>query len=195
MKIEPVVLFGRAVRLEPLTRDHVDAMLPVALEAGLWQHTISRIENRSDLVGYVEEALVEQESGSGLPFVTIAAATGEVIGSTRFGNIVTRFLRAEIGWTWVSERWQRTAANTEAKLLMLRHAFDVWGMRRVEFKTSARNDRSRAALLRLGATQEGILRHHMTHADGTLRDSVYFSILRDEWPAVSARLIDRLDRS
>lgn len=195
LRIEPVVLFGRAVRLEPLTLAHVDAVLPIALQPALWQHTVSRIGNRQDLLAYVDEALAEQKAGSSLPFATIAAATGEVIGSTRFGNIVPQFQRAEIGWTWVGEAWQRTAVNTEAKLLMLQHAFEAWEFRRVEFKTSARNAKSRQALLRLGAVEEGTLRQHMTHADGTMRDSVYYSILRDEWPAVKARLIERLDRA
>ena len=194
-RIEPVVLFGRAVRLEPLTAAHVDAVFPVAIQPALWQHTVSRIESREDLLAYVDEALSEQQAGSSLPFATIAAATGEVIGSTRFGNIVPRFRRAEIGWTWIGEAWQRTAVNTEAKLLMLQHAFETWDFRRVEFKTSARNAKSRQALLRLGAVEEGTLRQHMTHADGTPRDSVYYSILRDEWPTVKARLIGRLDRA
>lgn len=191
--MEPVVLFGRVIRLEPLTLEHIDAMLPVALEPGLWLHTVSRIESREHLAQYVETALAEQKAGVALPFVTIAAATGAVIGSTRFGNISAEFRRVEIGWTWLSEAWQRTAANSEAKLLMLRHAFETWDARRVEFKTSARNAKSRAALLRIGAVEEGILRHHMTHADGTPRDSVYYSILRDEWPGVKARLMERLD--
>ena len=194
MIIEPVVLFGRVIRLEPLTRDHVDQMLPVALEPDLWRHTTNRIENRAELERYVEAALAEQQSGTSLPFATIAAATGQVIGSTRFGNLSTEFRRAEIGWTWLSVSWQRTAANTEAKFLMLRHAFETWNARRVEFKTSARNTKSRTALLRIGAVEEGVLRHHMTHADGTPRDSVYYSIIHDEWPAVKSRLIERLDR-
>lgn len=153
-----------------------------------------RIESREDLQRYVDAAFAEQRAGTALPFATVAARTGEVIGTTRFANMSTEFLRAEIGWTWLGGQWQRTAANTEAKLLMLRHAFESWGTRRVEFKTSARNAKSRAALLRIGAVEEGVLRHHMTHADGTPRDSVYYSIIRDEWPGVKARLIERLDR-
>lgn len=193
MNPEPVMLFGRVIRLEPLAREHVDAMLPAALEPALWLHTTNRIEDRADLVRYIDAAIAERAAGTGIPFATVVAATGEVIGSTRFGNIVPEYWRAEIGWTWLAGKWQRTAANTEAKLLMLQHAFETWGMRRIEFKTSARNDKSRAALLRLGAVEEGILRRHMTHADGSSRDSVYFSIISEEWPAVKARLMARLD--
>ena len=119
--------------------------------------------------------LSEQRAGTALPFATVARATGAVIGSTRFGNAAPEHRRVEIGWTWLAPRWQRTAANTEAKYLMLRHAFEVWHCNRVEFKTSALNERSRAAIRRIGATEEGIFRRHMVNEDGSLRDSVFFS--------------------
>jgi RimJ/RimL family protein N-acetyltransferase len=191
--IEPVVLSGNVIRLEPLRLDHVEQLLFVGLDPELWRWTTTQIATRADLERYVQDALAEQAAGSALPFATIEAASGRAIGSTRFGNIVAQFKRCEIGWTWVTPELQRTAVNTEAKLLMLSHAFETWGFRRVEFKTSTRNEKSRNALLRLGAIQEGIFRQHMTHADGSLRDTVYFSIVREEWPAIRARLRARLD--
>jgi RimJ/RimL family protein N-acetyltransferase len=143
---------------------------------------------------YLDTALVARDVGTAVPFATVARETGEVIGSTRFGAIAPEHGRVELGWTWIARPWQRTAVNTEAKWLMLRHAFEVWGCTRVEFKTDGRNARSRAAILRLGATEEGVLRRHTRTAAGYLRDTVYFSILEDEWPAVSDRLQARLVR-
>jgi RimJ/RimL family protein N-acetyltransferase len=190
--LAPTTLEGPTIRLEPLTLDHVDALLVVALDPELWRLTVSAVSPRADLEEYVNEALAEEKMGTALPFVTVLRATGQVIGSTRFGNAVPAHRRVEIGWTWLGRPWQRSGANREAKYLMLRHAFDQWGCLRVEFKTSALNQRSRTALLGLGAVEEGILRHHMINADGSLRDSVYFSILSEEWPAVRRRLEERL---
>jgi RimJ/RimL family protein N-acetyltransferase len=124
--------------------------------------------------------------------VTTERATGRVIGSTRFANIDWEHRRAEIGWTWLNPRWWRTPINTEAKYLMLRHAFEEWKCIRVELKTAAKNARSRAAIARIGGKEEGTLRHHMIQPDGSYRDSVYFSILDDEWPDVKQRLEARL---
>jgi RimJ/RimL family protein N-acetyltransferase len=144
---------------------------------------------------YVEQALTEQKAGTALPFATVERATGRVIGSSRFGNYVEPHRRIEIGWTWISPPWQRTAVNTEAKLLMLTHAFETLNCRRVELKTSAVNARSRAAMLRIGAIEEGTLRQHMINPDGSSRDSVYFSILDGEWPTAKERLRGMLNRS
>jgi RimJ/RimL family protein N-acetyltransferase len=190
--LAPATLEGPTIRLEPLTLDHLDALLVVALDPELWRLTVSAVSDRADLEEYVNEALAEQKVGTALPFVTVLRATGQVIGSTRFGNAVPAHRRVEIGWTWLGRPWQRSGANREAKYLMLRHAFEQWGCLRVEFKTSALNRQSRTALLGLGAVEEGILRHHMINADGSLRDSVYFSILSEEWPAVRRRLEERL---
>ena len=195
MNIASVILEGRIVRLEPMALDHVDALCRVGLDSSLWALTTTRVETRDDMRRYVETALAEQAAGSALPFVTIARATGEVIGSTRFANVAHEHARAEIGWTWITPRWQRTAVNTEAKFLMLRHAFEHMGCRRVELKTNALNARSRTAMLRMGATEEGTFRRHMINADGSPRDSVYFSVIADEWPAVSARLEGMLART
>jgi N-acetyltransferase len=194
MAWSPVVLEGTVVRLEPLTLHHLDALCAVGLEPSLWALTTSRIATRGDMQRYVEAALDEQAVGSALPFATVERATNTVVGSTRYGNIVPQHRRAEIGWTWIAPRWQRTAVNTEAKYLMLRHAFDVMACRRVELKTSALNARSRAAMLRIGATEEGTLRRHMVQPDGSARDSVYFSVIDEEWPAVRERLEEMLRR-
>jgi len=177
-----------------LTLHHVDGLSTVALDPELWRLTVSAVLTRADLEEYVHEALAEQQAGTALPFVTMLRATGQVIGSTRFGNAVPVHRRVEIGWTWLGRPWQRSGANREAKYLMLRHAFEHWGCLRVEFKTSALNQGSRNALIGIGAVEEGILRHHMINADGSLRDSVYFSILSEEWPVVRRRLEERLMR-
>lgn len=191
--LTPRTLEGPTLRLEPLTPGHVDGLCAAGLDPELWRLTVSRVASRADMERYLGEALDEQARRVALPFATIERATGRVIGSTRFGNAAPAHRRVEIGWTWLGRPWQRTGANTEAKYLMLQHAFEVWDCLRVEFKTSTRNDRSRAALLRIGAQEEGILRRHMVNEDGSLRDSVYFSIISDEWPYVKRRLAERLD--
>jgi RimJ/RimL family protein N-acetyltransferase len=194
LRVEPVTLAGRHVRLEPLSRAHLDALWEAAADPDLWRHTLTRIANREDLSAYVEAALADQARGTALPFATVDLASGRVAGSTRFANASPVDRRVEIGYTFVARPFQRTAVNTEAKLLMLRHAFDVWGCVRVELKTAARNARSRAAIRRLGAVEEGILRRHARMHDGTWRDTVFHAILDHEWPAVRARLEERLAR-
>lgn len=188
MDLSPATLTGTVVRLEPLSLRHLDGLAAVGLDPALWTHTQHDLRTRDDLRAYVEEALAEQRAGTALPFAIVEHGTGTVVGSTRFGNAVPEHRRVEIGWTWIAPAWQRSAVNTEAKYLMLRHAFEHMGARRVELKTSAHNLRSRQAMLRIGATEEGILRQHMIRPDGSNRDSVYFSILDREWPAVKARL-------
>ena len=188
VNLTPTTLDGPKIRLEPLTLDHLDGLSGVAYDPELWRLTVSGVATRADLEAYVNEALSDQQAGTALPFVTVLKATNQAIGSTRFGNAVPAHRRVEIGWTWIGRPWQRSGANREAKYLMLRHAFEQWECLRVEFKTSALNQRSRNALLGIGAVEEGILRHHMINANGSLRDSVYFSILSEEWPAVRRRL-------
>ncbi len=190
----PTVLDGDHVRLEPLTHGHLDALAEVALDPALWAWTASTVRSRADLEVYVDTALAARDAGTALPFATVHRASGRVVGSTRFGAYVAAHRRVEIGWTFVAAPWQRSAVNTEAKLLMLRHAFGTLGLNRVEWKTDALNARSRAAILRLGATEEGTLRHHMVVTDGRVRDTVYFSVTAPEWPAVEARLVERLAR-
>jgi RimJ/RimL family protein N-acetyltransferase len=194
MRVKPVTLEGRVVRLEPLTLDHLDGLCLVGLDEDLWRLTVTQVRTRDNLHRYLETALTEQAQGVSLPFATLDRATGRPIGSTRFGNIDHHHRRVEIGWTWLGRAWQRTPANTEAKLLMLQHAFEELGCIRVEFKTDVLNERSRRALLRIGAKEEGILRQHLVTESGRLRDSVYFSILDREWPAVRAALEARLKR-
>jgi RimJ/RimL family protein N-acetyltransferase len=188
MNLAPATLEGRVVRLEPLGLRHLDALCAVGLEPSLWAFTTMQIATPEQMRGYVETALAEQRAGTALPFATVERAGGTVVGTTRFANAVHEHARVEIGWTWIAPRWQRTGVNTEAKLLMLRHAFEVLRVRRVELKTSALNLRSRAAMLRIGATEEGTLRKHMINADGSARDSVYFSITDDDWVTVRPRL-------
>jgi len=190
--VKPTVLEGRVVRLEPLSLSHHEGLCQVGLDEGLWGFTTSLVKTPDDLRRYIETALAWQRAGTALPFATVHREAGQVVGSTRFANIDSANRRLEIGWTWVARPWQRTAVNTEAKYLMLRHAFEDLGAIRVEFKTDALNQRSRVALLRIGARQEGIFRHHMVLESGRIRDSVYFSIIDDEWPEVKASLEARL---
>jgi N-acetyltransferase len=190
--IGSITLEGRHVRLEPLEPHHADVLIDVALDPRIWEFTSSMLRNADEVRKYIETALDWQQAGTAVPFVTMDRATGRVIGSTRFENIHVANRRAEIGWSWLNPKWWRTAINTEAKYLMLGHAFEQWKCIRVEFKAAANNQRSRNAILRLGATEEGTLRRHMIASDGSYRDSVYFSILDDEWPEVKRRLEERL---
>lgn len=192
--LDPVTLAGRHVRLEPLSPEHLPALCEVGLDPELWRWTLGVIRTPEEMRAYVEAALRERDAGRALPFATVDAASGRAVGSTRFANASAADGRVEIGWTWLGRAWQRTPANTEAKYLMLRHAFETLGCVRVELKTDALNARSRAAILRLGAVEEGVLRRHMRSQNGRMRDSVYFSILDDEWPAVRAGLEAKLAR-
>ena len=189
------VLTGRQVRLEPLSLKHLDGLCAIGLDAPLWQWTTNRLRDREEMRDYIETALDEQQRGVSLPFATLLTATGQTVGSTRFANMDLKNRRVEIGWTWIGVPWQRTAVNTEAKYLMLCHAFETLGCQRVEFKTDALNSRSRQAILRLGAKEEGVLRRHMVTYSGRLRDTGYFSIRDDEWPSVKARLQAKLQLS
>lgn len=189
------VLTGRTVRLEPLGPEHAAGVAAVGLDPELWRITMIRLETPADVDRYIATAVEEREAGAGVPFATVLQADGQVVGSTRFGAIVPEHRRAEIGWTWIARPWQRSAVNTEAKYLMLRHAFEVWNLVRVEFKTDVLNAASRDAILRLGAKEEGIFRKHQRAPGPRWRDSVYFSIIDDEWPAVKAGLEAKLART
>jgi RimJ/RimL family protein N-acetyltransferase len=192
--LAPAVLEGRHVRLEPLALDHLTDLLDVGLDPDLWRWSPDRIEAADDLRRYLARALAERERGEALPFAIVERAGGRAIGATRYANAAPEHRRIEIGWTWIGRAWQRTAVNTETKWLMLRHAFETLGCLRVELKTDALNVRSRAAILGIGATEEGTLRSHMVTHDGRFRDSVYFSVLASEWPRVRAGLEARLER-
>jgi RimJ/RimL family protein N-acetyltransferase len=189
LKVAAVTLAGRRVRMEPLDLSrHWDGLCAIGLDPDLWRWTINVCETPERLREYLETALEEQRQGRSLPFATIDLASGAVAGCTRFGNIDTHHRKAEIGWTWVGRPYQRSHVNTEAKLLLLTHAFETWGCVRVELKTNALNRRSRDAMLRIGCVEEGVLRQHMISDNGTRRDTVYYSILDREWPAVKERL-------
>jgi len=190
---EPVTLAGRHVRLVPLEREHADALWEVADDERLWHWIPFPVRTRSDLEAYVDLALEGRAAGSMLPFVTIEADGGRVVWSTRFGNIVPADYRVEIGWTWVGVPLQRSAINSEAKLLMLDHAFGAWHCHRVEFKTDSLNEQSRGGLLGIGATFEGIFRNHMVTHTGRMRHSAWYSITDDDWPGVRARLVERIE--
>lgn len=194
MNIDPLVLEGRDVRLEPLSLAHHAALCEVGLDEELWRWTLTVIRTPEEMRSYIETALEEQAKGLSLPFATIEQASGRVVGSTRYGNIDQANRHLEIGWTWIGRNWQRTPVNTEAKYLMLRHAFETLGCIRVEFKTDSLNEKSRRALLRIGAKEEGTFRNHMITATGRIRHSVYFSIIDSEWPIVKADLEEKLAR-
>ena len=196
MKIEPVTLCGSTVRLEPLTLDHTAALARVGLEPVLWRWVPTRMQTPEDMQAYVLTAIDEQRRGVSLPFVIIDQASDQVIGSTRYANIEASHRRLEIGWTWLTAGHQRSGANTEAKLLLLTHAFDVLGAIRVELKTDSLNEKSRTAIARLGAMEEGTFRNHMIiPATGRVRHTVYYSIVDSEWQAIKANLVARLHRA
>jgi len=193
-RVEPVTLEGRIVRLEPLSLAHVPGLAEVGLDPAIWRLTIARPTSEAELRTWAGTALRAREAGTEMPFATVEAATGRPIGSSRYMNIVLEHRRLEIGWTWLGPPWQRTGANREAKLLMLTHAFEVLGCRRVEFKTDSTNEASRTALLGIGATFEGIFRKHMVMPGDGVRHSAWYSVVDDEWPAVKARLEESLRR-
>src|SRR6266849_5214648 len=192
MVVAPVLLEGVHVRLEPLAKAHLTGLAEVGLDEELWRWIPTVVRTHEEMKAYIEMALDEQERGMSLPFAIVDKATGRAIGRTRYGNIDRAHHRVEIGWTWLAREWQRTAMNTEAKYLLLKHAFETLGCMRVELKTDSLNERSRAAILRIGAREEGIFRNHMITASGRIRHSVYYSIIDSEWPAVRAKLEAKL---
>ncbi len=192
----PLTLEGSVVRLEPIRPDHAQLFWQVSRDAldDIFRWIPYRMKTPEDIRLVVEKALAEQQRGESVVFATVERGSGQVIGSTRFMNIDRANRRMEIGSTWIAPAWQRTAVNTEAKYLMLRHAFEVWQCMRVELKTDALNQKSRNAILRIGAKEEGTLRRHVITWTGRVRDSVYFSILDSEWPEVKAKLEAMLAR-
>jgi RimJ/RimL family protein N-acetyltransferase len=194
MELEPVTLEGAHVRLEPLAESHFQGLSEVALDPDLWRLIPITIRTPEELKASIDAMLAAQAAGTTLPFVTIERSSQRVIGATRFMNIDFANRRLEIGGTWIAKSWQRTAINTEAKYLMLRHAFETLGCVRVELKTDALNGKSRNAILRIGAKEEGTLRRHTLTWTGRMRDTVYFSILDSEWPEVKAGLEAKLTR-
>lgn len=181
-------LTGSHIRLRPLQADDAGALVRAASDGELWKLTFTIVPSAETIAGYIASALEGRASGTVMPFATEVIATGDVIGSTRFWKIDPQNRKLEIGHTWLAASWQRTVANTEAKYLMLRHAFDVLDCVRVQFSTDENNTKSRNAILRLGAKQEGIVRHERIMPNGVKRNSVRFSIIDDEWPEVRKAL-------
>lgn len=189
-----LVLRGRHAELRPLTEADLDGLAEVGLDASIWRWMPEPVRSRDELLNWIQSAIADREAGIAMPFTVRSASDGRIAGTTRFGNIMLAHGRVEIGWTWYGASFQRTGINTECKLLLFGHAFEVLGCTRVELKTDRRNARSRAAILRIGAKEEGTLRKHMPCADGTIRDTVYYSVLDDEWPDVKRALAARLER-
>lgn len=194
LKVEPVVLEGKHVRLEPLTLAHAEDLARAAADGELWNSDVTIIPKPEGMKAYIEAALKGFALGFELPFAIVrkAGSATQVVGTTRYYEISSADRKAAIGYTWLSRSAQRTPVNTEAKLLLLTHAFETWSCVRVELITDVLNVQSRAAILRLGSTQEGILRKHLILPSGRVRDSVVFSIIDTEWPDVRARLISKL---
>lgn len=187
--VSPVSLEARHTLLVPLAlADNDDLWAAASPDLAIFDWYAFPMDTKAKLEAFVEAALREFKAGVSLPFATVERASGRVVGTTRFGNIDRANRRAEIGWTWLGKAWQRTPLNTEAKFLMLRHAFETWRCIRVELKTDSLNTQSRAAILRLGAKEEGVLRNHMTTATSRHRHTVYYGITEDEWPDVKAGL-------
>lgn len=195
MEVEPVVLTGKHVRLEPLSAAHIPGLAVVGADPSIWQFMpYGDMSAPGKMEEWVREILSRREAGTDQPFSVIHLASGQVAGATRYMDIRPAHRGLEIGGTWYGAAFRRTPVNTEAKYLLLRHAFETLGVIRVQFKADARNERSQAALERIGAQREGLLRNHMILPNGVIRSSVYFSILADEWPAVKARLEGLLAR-
>lgn len=199
MEISSVTLEGRYVRLEPLTRAHAEALVAAAADGELWNSPVTIVPTHETVADYLQAALDGQATGTELPFVIIrkrgtdlSSTADGIVGTTRFYEISRADRKAAIGYTWLAKSAQRSPVNTEAKLLLLTHAFETWKCVRVELITDVLNEQSRTAILRLGAKQEGILRSHLIMPGGRIRDSVFFSIIDEEWPAVKARLAAKL---
>jgi RimJ/RimL family protein N-acetyltransferase len=186
----PLTLEGSNIRLEPVRREHADLFWEVAKNDldDVFRWIPYSMKTPGDFHRLIDKAFDEQGRGESVVFATVEQSSGRVIGSTRYMNIDRINRRIEIGSTWIAPAWQRTGVNTEAKYLMLRHAFEVWKCMRVELKTDALNQKSRTAILRIGAKEEGTLRRHLLTWTGRVRDTVYFSILDHEWPEVKTRL-------
>ena len=193
INIEPTVLEGVHIRLAPLTIAHHIDLCEVGLDERLWRYTTIRVQTKEDMLWYIETALQEQAAGTALPFVILVKNSGKVIGTTRYHSINKMHRRLEIGFTWIAVECQRTCVNTEAKYLLLKQAFEQYGCIRVEFKADSSNEPSCRALLRIGATQEGILRNYVISSHKGARDMALFSILDSEWAEVKANLERKLE--
>lgn len=199
--VEPVTLGDRLVRLEPLSLDHLDGLRNAAADGELWNLRFTSVPTPDDTHGYIERALQQQARGDRLPFAVVdaggvssSAGDGEVIGSTSYHDIVPAIDRLEIGWTWYAKRAQRTHVNSAVKLLLFTHAFETLGAQLVGLRTDNFNFASQRAIERLGAKRDGVLRHHALRRDGSVRDTVMYSVAAGEWPELRAHLRWQLDR-
>jgi RimJ/RimL family protein N-acetyltransferase len=188
MMFEKVTLMGSYVRLEPLAECHRDGLSQAISDGELWKIFVTLVPHVNDIDNFINNAYLAHQSGDGLAFATIDGASNKVVGSTRFMKANLPNKRVEIGFTFLGKSFQKTKTNTEAKLLMLTHAFEALNLNRVEFLTDYLNTKSRNAILRLGAKEEGVLRHHIVMPDGRVRDSVLFSIIENEWASVKQNL-------
>ncbi|WP_126245526.1 GNAT family N-acetyltransferase [Chitinophaga rhizosphaerae] len=186
-------LENKRVLLRPLELSDLDSLLEVSLEPAMWTVGSTAIRDRDELERYICKALAEKERGESIPFTIVDKQNGRVAGSTRFAAISEMHKRTEIGYTWIHPDFQRSGLNRAMKFAMLQYAFEVWGLNRVELKTDERNEKSRNAMLGIGCKQEGILRHHMVTWTGHLRNTVYFSMLREEWQDVRQRIFGKYD--
>jgi RimJ/RimL family protein N-acetyltransferase len=194
IEVRPVVLEGHGVRLEPLAPEHEPGLREAAADGALWALRITSVPEPDRTSSYIEAALQGQAAGTMLPFAVRELGTGRLVGSTRYHDIVAAVDRVEIGYTWYAASWQRTHVNTAAKLLLMGHAFEGLGCQVVGWRTDIENHRSQRAIERLGARRDGVLRHHALRRDGTVRDTVMYSLLSSEWPAVREQLRARLER-
>lgn len=193
--LEPTVLEGQGVRLEPLAQAHAEGLALAASDGRLWELRYTYVPEADKVDSYISEALAGQSAGHMLPFAVRELESGSIVGSTRYHDAMAAVDRVEIGYTWYATRWQRSHVNTACKLLLLGHAFETIGCGVVGFRTDGVNVRSQQAIEGLGARKDGVIRHHALRRDGTVRDSVMYSILAAEWPEVKCRLELRLSRN
>ena len=195
MRVGPVELTRAPVRLVPLSLAHEDGLRAAAADGELWKLTFTSVPEPADTRGYIERALAQQAAGNRLPFAVLEAVSGRVLGSTSYHDIVAEIDRLEIGYTWYAQSCWRSAVNSTAKLLLMQHAFETLGAALVGWRTDILNLRSQAAIERLGAQREGVIRHDLRRRDGTVRDTVRYSLLAADWPAAKAKLLARLARA
>ena len=193
--IAPVVLEGRGIRLEPLAPDHADALVEAASDGRLWELWFTSVPEPDRVRQYIADAQAGLAAGHMLPWAVRELPTGRVIGTTRYHDIVPVIDRVEIGWTWYGLSWQRSHVNTTCKLLLFQHAFETLGCKVVGLRTDNFNFRSQRAIEALGAKRDGVIRHHYARRDGSVRDSVMYSVLATEWPDVKKHLVTRLGRA
>ena len=194
MQVALITLEGARVRLEPLTMDHLPALVEAAKDQHLWQWWTDPMKTEEDLRRYIQSGLDGAAAGTVMPWATRSKRDGRIVGATRFGDIQVKNRGLEIGWTWLHPDYQRSGINVEAKYLQLAHAFETMGARRVVFKTHHNNLKSQNAIKALGAKPEGVFRNHVIMHDGSTRHTHWFSIIAEEWPEVKARLEQRMQR-